>query len=119
MRLLIDDHIYMIHFRVAPPSDVVKSRGVLCTIHPGPCKEKARPCNTPESRIGTALCSVRDQFVRKTGKKIALTRAMDAFPRELRAKLWHEYLKRVSPKTKHSSRNGVEHVGRIPGGAST
>src|SRR5712664_1824967 len=52
-----------------------------CTFHAGRCKrvdgEKGDlPCETSPRQTGVAKCSVRDQFKRVTGRKLALQRAM-------------------------------------------
>jgi len=108
MRLTItnaDDkpEIWMVHFRFTQTIDRSDElpdrydlrrrpvRGVICTLHPGPCKDKARPCNTPGIILGSALCSPRDQFSREVGRKIAFTRALNALPRQLRSALWANY----------------------------
>jgi len=45
--------------------------------------------------IGMTLCSPSDQFCRKTGRKIALQRALVEYSRETRAAFWQEYWRSV------------------------
>lgn len=40
---------------------------------------------------GYALCVMADNFVKATGRRIALTRALAGFPREVRAEFWAQY----------------------------
>lgn len=42
-----------------------------------------RPCGH-----GTAWCSRKDQFCKRTGRRIALTRAIAALPTEIRRAVW-------------------------------
>ena len=44
---------------------------------------------------GYAICSVKDQFRRATGRKIALTRAVACFRRDQRTQIWNEYWKKT------------------------
>ncbi len=47
--------------------------------------------------IGSAVCSLSDQYCRETGRKVSLTRAMDdheLFPFEMRKTIWAQYFKR-------------------------
>ena len=43
---------------------------------------------------GYAVCSKDDNFCRATGRKIALTRALQNYPREFRREVWQAYHKR-------------------------
>ncbi len=45
-------------------------------------------------RCGVAGCSLSDTFVKETGRKLALKRAMRDWPRESRTKMWEAYLGR-------------------------
>lgn len=65
-----------------------------CTVHEGKCKLKKRPCETPGSVIGLAICSVNDQFVKFKGRKIALGRALIALKldKKTRTELWRDFL---------------------------
>lgn len=67
------------------------------TFHAGRCAENARPCNTPGSVQGVAECSVKDEFKKPVGRKVALLRAMQeaGLSRELRRQLWQNYLPKV------------------------
>ena len=42
--------------------------------------------------VGVAHCSEQDAFVRKIGRKLALTRALKSMPREFRRQAWAAYL---------------------------
>ena len=69
-----------------------------------PWKPTATQCQLfdPESgdivAIGEALTHWRDQFNRKTGRKIAFTRALEAaaFDKATRTKLWAQLLEQVT-----------------------
>ena len=47
-----------------------------------------------EGSIGVTVCSTDDNFCRATGRKIALTRALQNYPREFRREIWQAYHKR-------------------------
>jgi hypothetical protein len=38
-----------------------------------------------------AICSVKDQFCKETGRRVSLARAIKGFEREKRAQIWAEY----------------------------
>ena len=46
----------------------------------------------PLSLYGYAVCSRRDRFNRKIGRKVALTRAIKDKPRDFRSQVWAAYL---------------------------
>lgn len=46
---------------------------------------------------GLAVCSKRDNFNKETGRKLALTRAIERLSREERAAIWSTYLDRQNP----------------------
>lgn len=87
---------YAVHFHHQPVYDdtSLEKWATFATIHPGRCASNERPCKTPESVTGVARCSKKDMFSRAVGRKLALKRAIDWMPRELRAQIWVEYLKR-------------------------
>jgi hypothetical protein len=71
-----------------------------CTLHVGQCKDKDRPCKTPDSSHGEAKCSRLDQFDRRKGLKIAFERALiHMYPweenRAIRSQLWASFWTRV------------------------
>jgi len=41
---------------------------------------------------GVAFCSIHDQFLKTTGRKVSLTRALAKFNKFFRAKIWRAYL---------------------------
>ena len=88
---------YHVHFWHNPP------RQTVCTLHHGDCpplwNRTALPrCSKIGAVEGIARCSVRDRFVRATGRKIALARAMKAqgIPRVERRVLWAVYFGRIN-----------------------
>lgn len=86
--------LYVAHFHHENWSwDMLANWRTICTVHYGPCAAKTRPCNTPGQNTGQALCSVRDNFCKATGRKIAFGRAIATFPRPVRTLLWREYLR--------------------------
>ena len=40
---------------------------------------------------GTVWCAPQDNFSRRLGRKLALTRAIEHFDRDFRTKVWHDY----------------------------
>ena len=98
MRLIVanpsgEPDVYMAHFRFAEVSepDALYKKIVYCGIHHGVCPVKVRPCEAQQN-IGIAHCSKKDNFRRWTGRKLAFTRAVAGFPRDIRAGLWTAYL---------------------------
>src|SRR5256885_1886821 len=61
-----------------------------CTIHVGPCKKEERVCRTPGT-TGVAKCSLKDEFKKITGRKLAFARAIEPLPRGVRRQLWENY----------------------------
>lgn len=61
---------------------------------------------------GLAQCSTSDNFEKAMGRKIAMARAVERFPLEIRKALWNEYWKRS-----HPPRRGGGHHGRGDGTA--
>ena len=45
---------------------------------------------TGETVLGSAVCAKEDRFQRRVGRKVALTRAMKALPREVRREVWED-----------------------------
>lgn len=59
-------------------------RVTTCTVEVG------TPGNVRRS-YGAAACIPEDQFVKETGRKLALTRAIKHFTREVRGLIWQAY----------------------------
>jgi len=69
---------------------------VTCAIHTGPCVLTARtPKYCINGNVGTSKCSKKDQFVRATGAKTALARAMRHLSPEVRKLIWEAYWQRT------------------------
>lgn len=71
-------------------------RVAYATLHRGPCAEPImRPCETPGGVTETATCYFKDDFSRRTGRRVALTRAIQrlGLSHAERAELWDLYLK--------------------------
>jgi hypothetical protein len=68
-----------------------------CYLHEGHCvRNKQQQCVTDAPTSGGwAHCIPSDQFVKAKGRKIAFTRAVKAFPINLRAELWIAYLSQI------------------------
>jgi hypothetical protein len=47
-------------------------------------------------RYGKARCSKEDMFHKPTGRKIALTRAVEPLAREIRSKIWRIYFQNTA-----------------------
>lgn len=86
MRLQADGKTFMAHFRHERENNTT-----FCTVHVGPCYEKARPCGTEPAVTGVAHCSPHDSFCKASGRKLALARALKDVPREIRRQLWADY----------------------------
>lgn len=93
-----DGQVFMIHFHHEAVDARLVSHRTSCTVHLGLCTEKKRPCNTKDSITAFALTSRKDNFDKAKGRKLALSRALTIYARELRAELWAEYLKINPPK---------------------
>lgn len=67
-------------------------KSVTCFIRPAPKTKLDRP---KAIATGTALCSPLDNFSKCTGRKLALTRALEesGFSRDSRRAVWTEYLR--------------------------
>lgn len=93
--VIVDGHAltYMAHFVHKPPSLRVLpwSRRTVCTLHRAPCAAHTRPCHTHHAVYGIAYCSKNDNFCRFTGRKIAFTRAVANFPRDVRTQMWNAF----------------------------
>ena len=49
---------------------------------------------------GKAFCTKNDQFVKATGRKVALRKAVASLPREQRVEIWSSYLAACKPVRK-------------------
>lgn len=69
-------------------------RLAFCTLHPVPCAKQARPCDTPGAAVAAASLYFKDDFSRRTGRRVALTRAIALLnlPIDTRRGLWDAYL---------------------------
>lgn len=56
--------------------------GVVCAVESS---------NSEDILLGYSYCNPVDQFNRQTGRKLALTRAIEELPREERAEVWRAY----------------------------
>lgn len=63
-----------------------------CTLHEGVCKAKGCAFLL-HPHVGSCHCHPNDQFSKKAGRKIALGRALQSVPRELRQPIWEAYFK--------------------------
>lgn len=74
------------------------NRAVTARVHEGKCFEpwgaEQETCQR-ECGVGTAVCNPKDQYVRATGRKVALGRALRSLDLdwETRARIWSEYLR--------------------------
>jgi len=50
--------------------------------------------------VGTAFCTKNDNFVKATGRKVALRKAVASLPREQRVEIWSGYLAACKPVRK-------------------
>lgn len=71
-----------------------------CKLHLNTCtKAEDGPC-TSDGFSGLANCSVRDQFEKAKGRKVALARAMKSLEKSLRRQLWKSYFEQTSERDK-------------------
>lgn len=89
--------VWIAHFTHQAPVTVMRLRPynmkTICTLHRAPCPKKARPCGAHDPLMGVAKCSLLDNFVRWTGRKLSFTRAISSLPREVRKALWQEFFR--------------------------
>lgn len=98
MKVTVDGQDYVVRFK---HYQATAKRGRWCTT----CQvlviigAEARPI----AAEGAALCGLRDNFCRETGRKLALARALlsaaDVFSREARRAFWTAYLTRPRGST--------------------
>lgn len=96
MRLHTEQGDYYVKFRyysdttIRDPKVTYTQRGTMCVI--------VRPNGFEYG--GRVLCDSRRPFVKATGRKLALTKALRRLnaPRALRAELWFHYLSRLGPR---------------------
>jgi hypothetical protein len=50
-----------------------------------------RPCVEPDTLVGTAQCATGDQFDRRVGRKVSLTRALEKLSKDARTQIWLAY----------------------------
>jgi len=72
-----------------------KARGTVCWLHPQNCS--TRPCEN-HLFMGLALVHPNDQFCKRTGRKVALAKAMADLPRNYRKAIWDGYFEVVGRK---------------------
>jgi len=106
MKIDINGIEYHIHFQYGRYDGRRQTR---CEIHSGQCTDSpyvTEICGARPKGVGFSWCNHLDEFVKATGRKIALARAMDQFydtnttlikplPRELRTLVWAAYLDMV------------------------
>jgi hypothetical protein len=97
MRLDINGAEYHIHFQYGRYDGRRQTRA---EIHVGECVDRAHNsecCGAKPKGVGFAWCAYQDEFVKATGRKIALARAMQnlGLPRETRQAIWFQYLDHI------------------------
>lgn len=111
MVLQIGEVKWMLHFHTedapAAPNPLPEGfkpllwdRLVRVHVHTGPCIETiGTPKHCVNGRVGVAKCSLKDQFVRSVGNRLALTNALKGLPADTRKAIWRAYwLKTRRPK---------------------
>lgn len=81
--------IWSLHFRHT--NDLNNRRMTICTVHSGKCQKDVRPCEEPNTQTGIARCAAGDQFDRRVGRQLSLTRAIEKLSRETRTQIWIAY----------------------------
>ncbi len=84
MQLKTNDLLYQVHFRYE--TDKQGRKLTLVRIHSGTCN---KPCRF--GVLGHALCSEADCFKKAVGRKLAMQRALRAWPKETRRRVWAAY----------------------------
>jgi hypothetical protein len=98
MRLVIGDVVYHIHFRYGRYDGRKETRA---EIHADECRDSrfsTEICGADKRGVGFSWCNHQDEFVKATGRKIALSRAMTnlGLPRATRTLVWADYLNRTA-----------------------
>lgn len=110
MKVTVNGKEYHIHFAYQhTPVDVVcRMSGEVplteqvtthCHMHEGSCGNIPGRCEVPALLEGKSTCHENDQFVKSTGRKIAMSRALKNLSREVRTEFWLGYFA-LSPKSK-------------------
>lgn len=96
MVLNVDGRLYTAHF--SHRKDTRERWLTKCVIHADRCRAKdcAALFHIGVPGVGVAVCNPVDQFSKKKGRIMSLTRALHSFPREVRGSVWSAYFK-VSP----------------------
>ena len=87
MRYVINGVTYVAHFSHSTETTGKKPRRMTkCRIHEGNCN--GNPCTIPPYGEGITFCSRKDKFHGGEGSKIAFSRAIQHYGRNVRALLW-------------------------------
>jgi hypothetical protein len=124
MRLQTSAGDYVAHFRHFRNGGGFSTE---CSIHEGKCLQPCRPCGSTAT-TGVAHCNPKDNFDRRLGRRVALTRALAALPRATRTAIWrtyfrmtHEHVRGISgPKSDQDEwlNHRIRHLEQPDGGCS-
>jgi cell wall hydrolase len=107
MILEIGDQKYAVHFAHRWDYQIEETGhgrmhwSTHCALHEGICKIKGC-AEIAHPYYGAAFCHENDQFSKRVGRKLAMSRAIKPLPRSLRQQLWAAYFK-LSPIQKGKS----------------
>jgi len=95
MRLSTAAGLFTLHFHHYNNGGI--GRGTVCKLHAGTCEGSSE--SDDFYGVGVARLNPNDSFCKRTGRKIALGRAMDeaGFTRVERGLIWNAYFK-IVPK---------------------
>jgi len=99
MVLRTESGIWVAHFSHSRQSESYsKIRATTsCWMHEGACQRNEKgQCLISKRWSGQAQCSVSDQFVKATGRKLAFSRAVSTLPIQTRIRLWDSFLNQDS-----------------------
>jgi len=97
MVLKVGEVKWKLHFRTEIVQNALWDVVIRCALHSGPCilsqKEPVHCVNT--ALEGEAKCSKKDNFNRRVGNRLALTKALKNLPLVTRESIWRAYWQKV------------------------
>jgi len=67
-------------------------------LNPAAGTKASTHCMIDKTVSGASYCSIKDQFCKETGRKLALTKAIKSFPKDERRQIWDQYFKITGKK---------------------
>lgn len=99
MKIVADGKEWRVHVEHSPINyggNWNQGRSTVVTLHLGECfitkaGDGKNICTVPFQGIGAARCMPSDSFCRRTGRKLALARAIKNWPKAERSAIWAAY----------------------------